>query len=114
MRPVDGRTVPHNTRVVGRAAAPAVIPARTGTPPGWPRPPRPPAADRVPSRRGRGGRFWTWLLLVPIVAPLLTPLYNRMDPYLFGVPFFYWCQLAFVFLDIAVITLVYQATKWRS
>jgi hypothetical protein len=53
------------------------------------------------------------LLLIPIVLPLLTPLYNRLDPRLFGVPFFYWCQLAFVVVDIVVIAVVYKLTKRR-
>jgi Protein of unknown function (DUF3311) len=63
---------------------------------------RPPAARR-----------WYALLAVPVTVPLIVPLYNRTDPYLLGVPFFYWCQLGFVFLDIIVITTVYLATKRR-
>jgi Protein of unknown function (DUF3311) len=54
---------------------------------------------------------WHWLLVVPAVVPLLTPLYNRTEPTFAGIPFFYWCQLAFVGLVVGVITLVYQATK---
>ena len=57
---------------------------------------------------------WHWLLWLPVVLPLITPVYNRIEPRWFGVPFFYWFQLAFVGLDIAVITLVYQATKRRT
>ena len=36
------------------------------------------------------------LLLIPYVALLWVPFYNRHDPVLFGFPFFYWYQLAFV------------------
>jgi hypothetical protein len=36
------------------------------------------------------------LLLVPYVALLWVPLYNRHDPVLFGFPFFYWYQFAWV------------------
>ena len=43
---------------------------------------------------------WNWLLLVPIVVPLLVPLYNAVDPTLFGWPLFYWLQLAFVALGV--------------
>ena len=32
----------------------------------------------------------------PIVVPLLVPLYNRVEPTLFGWPLFYWLQLLFV------------------
>ncbi len=54
---------------------------------------------------------WHWLLAVPAVVPLLTPLYNRTEPRFAGIPFFYWCQLAFVGLVVGVVTLVYQATR---
>lgn len=57
---------------------------------------------------------WHWLLWVPIALPLLTPLYNRVEPRLWGIPFFYWFQLACVALEIVVITVVYQATKRRG
>lgn len=30
------------------------------------------------------------LLLVPFLATLLVPLYNREEPALWGFPFFYW------------------------
>jgi Protein of unknown function (DUF3311) len=56
---------------------------------------------------------WHWLLWLPVVLPLITPLYNRVEPRWWGIPFFYWFQLSFVGLDIAVVTLVYQATKRR-
>ena len=49
---------------------------------------------------------WHWLLLVPIVLPLLPGLYNRIEPTLFGLPFFYWCQLSFAFLASGVIAVV--------
>jgi hypothetical protein len=57
---------------------------------------------------------WHWLLAVPVVVPLLTPLYNRIDPTLFGLPFFYWCQLALVLLSTTVIAVVHVATKKRT
>jgi hypothetical protein len=64
---------------------------------------------------GRNDRSaWHWLLWLPVVLPLITPLYNRTEPRWYGIPFFYWFQLAFVGLDIAVITIVYLATKSRS
>jgi Protein of unknown function (DUF3311) len=64
------------------------------------------------STAGTGGRSrWHWLLAVPAVVPLLTPLFNRTEPALAGIPFFYWCQLAFVGLVVGVVTLVYQATE---
>ena len=38
------------------------------------------------------------ILLVGIVVPLLVSTYDRKDPELFGFPFFYWYQLAWVFI----------------
>ena len=38
------------------------------------------------------------LLAIPVLALLVVPLYAREDPYLWGFPFFYWYQFAWVFL----------------
>jgi hypothetical protein len=48
-----------------------------------------------------------WWLLLPVIAPLTTPLYNRVEPRLSGVPFFYWFQLGLAALSTVVITLVH-------
>lgn len=47
-----------------------------------------------------------WLLIVPVVVPLLPWLYNRRTPAIFGIPFFYWYQLLMVPLGSAVVWLV--------
>lgn len=87
-------------------------PSQPSGAPSAPRPAPPPSAPPGPTdRRGRGR--WHWLLWIPLVLPMLTPLYNRTEPKLLGIPFFYWYQLALVAVDIAVITVVYQATKDR-
>ena len=52
-----------------------------------------------------------WLLIIPIVMPLLVPLYNRVDPKLAGIPFFYWYQMATALVAIVVMTFLYQVTK---
>ena len=57
---------------------------------------------------------WQWLLVVPVVVPLLVFLYNAKGPRLFGFPRFYWLQLAFIILGVGTTTLVYQLTKSRS
>jgi hypothetical protein len=54
-----------------------------------------------------------WLLVIPAVAPLLTPLYNRATPVLWGIPFFYWYQLACAVLAIVIISTVYLANRSR-
>ena len=55
-----------------------------------------------------------WLLIVPMVLPLLTPFYNRMNPTFWGIPFFYWYQMGCAILNSLLITFVYQITKGRS
>ncbi len=73
---------------------------------------RPPAGRATPPVRSDRSP-WNWLLLVPIVVPLLIPLYNREEPTLFGWPFFYWVQLLFVALGVATTVVVYRATRRR-
>jgi hypothetical protein len=41
-------------------------------------------------------RHHLWLLLIPFVGLLWVPFYNFHDPVLFGFPFFYRYQLAWV------------------
>lgn len=67
-----------------------------------------------PNARARGGTGWKLLLLVPIVVPLITALYNGKDPYFLGFPRFYWLQLAFIILGVTTTTLVYRRTKERG
>jgi hypothetical protein len=69
-------------------------------------------AARRRRRRADASR-WHWLLFIPIVVPLLTPLYNRLEPALFGLPFYYWSQLSFAVLSGLVIAIVHVATKRR-
>ena len=54
---------------------------------------------------------WYWLLVVPIVLPLVTVIYNRVEPRLFGFPCFYWAQLSYVFLGCIVCWIVYRKTR---
>ena len=66
-------------------------------------------AGLVPRRSDRSP--WNWLLLVPIVVPLLVPLYNNVDPRLGSWPLFYWLQLVFVGLGVVTTALVYRMTR---
>ena len=54
---------------------------------------------------------WNWLLLIPIVLPLLVPIYNRWTPKLFGFPFFFWFQIMFTLLAAAVTAFVFVKTR---
>ena len=49
------------------------------------------------------------LLLVPFVGLLWVPFYNFAEPSLFGFPFFYWYQLAWVPISSLLIWLVYRS-----
>jgi len=40
----------------------------------------------------------TWLLIIPVVAVVVPYFYNFYAPTLGGFPFFYWYQIAWVFL----------------
>ena len=48
------------------------------------------------------------LLIIPFIALLWVPFYNRDLPALFGFPFFYWYQLLWVPLTAGLIWFVYQ------
>ena len=74
-----------------------------------------PVADRAASgRTSRDRSPVNWLLLVPMLLVIWPPLYNRTGPELFGIPFFYWFQLAVIPIGVACTALVYQATARRG
>ena len=55
---------------------------------------------------------WNYLLLIPIVLPLLTFLYNSETPRLFGIPFFYWFQMLLAPLAVlASVSTFYLARR---
>lgn len=59
----------------------------------------------------RGGWNWWYLLfLVQFVVILWPPFYNKVDPTLFGMPFFYWFQLLWVIVSAALTAIVYFVT----
>ena len=51
------------------------------------------------------------LFLIPLLAMLWVPSYNRLEPTLGGVPFFYWYQLAWILLGAAVVLLVFTIER---
>jgi hypothetical protein len=66
-------------------------------------------AEMGPRRSDRSP--WNWLLLIPIVVPLIVPLYNAVDPTWGGWPRYYWLQMAFVAVGVGTTTLVYRMTR---
>jgi hypothetical protein len=61
-----------------------------------------PRSDRSP---------WNWLLLIPIVLPVLTPIFNVDSPRLWGFPAFYWLQFSFILVGVVTTSIVYQMTR---
>jgi len=55
-----------------------------------------------------------WLLLLPFAGLLWVPFYNAAEPTLFGFPFFYWYQLAWVPASMLISWLAYGAVNARS
>ncbi|MGA3303088.1 MAG: DUF3311 domain-containing protein [Methylovirgula sp.] len=51
------------------------------------------------------------LLLLPSVIALCVPLYNHIDPRLFGFPFFYWFLLLLIPVSCIGTFLVYRGEK---
>ena len=52
--------------------------------------------------------YWPRLLfIIPVVLVMWVPFYNRTEPSLGGVPFFYWYQLAWVLIGAALVLVVY-------
>jgi hypothetical protein len=61
---------------------------------------------------GNGGGGMLLWLLVPMLI-LYVPLYNRIEPTLFGFPFFYWFQLGWIFVSMVITAVVYYGTEPR-
>jgi hypothetical protein len=78
--------------------------------PGGGIPAKPATAGR---RRNPDWQPWVPLLIVPMVLPLITTIFNRVDPKLWGIPAFYWIQLLYVFLSAACTAVVYATSRSR-
>lgn len=65
-----------------------------------------------PGGRASGLVFnpWNLVLLIPFIV-LLTPIYNRESPELFGMPFFYWFQFLVIPLGVLCTITVYRMTR---
>ncbi|WP_199429020.1 DUF3311 domain-containing protein [Qaidamihabitans albus] len=62
--------------------------------------------------KGQGLRFspWNLLLIIPFWI-LITPIYNREGPALFGMPFFYWFQFVGIAVGVICTATVYRMTR---
>lgn len=53
--------------------------------------------------------FWYLMFLAVILVSVCWPLYNRVEPRLMGIPFFYWFQTVLVAVSAAVTALAFRA-----
>jgi hypothetical protein len=67
--------------------------------------------DRERGARSHSARWWYALLLLPLVGLLYPPLYAYDDPQLWGIPFFYWYQFAWVPVTGILVAIVYRMTR---
>jgi hypothetical protein len=54
---------------------------------------------------------WNWLLILPAIGLAFPAIYSRPGPALFGFPFFYWYQIAWILLSALLTAVVYFATE---
>ena len=97
-----------------------MVEPRSGTGEGGPLPggggttPPPGGRGTTPPPGGGGTDLrlspWNLFLLVPFVM-LWTPWINSLEPRLFGMPFFYWVQFAFVPVGVLAVAVVYLKTR---
>lgn len=62
----------------------------------------------------RAAKRWLWLLVIPWIAMIWVPSYNKVEPQVGGFPFFYWYQLFWVLVSAVITAIVYFKTKTRS
>ncbi len=51
--------------------------------------------------------LWVMLFLALFFVALWVPFYNRVDPKLFGIPFFYWFQFIWIIVAALVTGIAY-------
>jgi hypothetical protein len=54
---------------------------------------------------------WYLLFIIEFVLVLWPPFYNKIDPTLWGMPFFYWYQLLCVIVGAVITAFVYNRTQ---
>jgi hypothetical protein len=59
-------------------------------------------------------RRWYYLLLLLPLVLLWVPSYNRLEPSLAGIPFFYWYQMAWVFITAVLTWIVWRLDGGRK
>ncbi|HXC96264.1 MAG TPA: DUF3311 domain-containing protein [Edaphobacter sp.] len=65
------------------------------------------ANSKPKQRRSR----WVFLLVLPYLGLCFPQIYLRSTPALWGFPFFYWYQFAWVIAASALLAMVYRKLK---
>ena len=65
----------------------------------------------APGRHHEHSKGWYWLFALPLVFTLLPMIYNSGSPEIIGIPFFYWYQLAWVPITVALMVFAYRKTR---
>jgi len=61
--------------------------------------------------RGERWSWWYLLFLVQFVVVLWPPFFNKIEPAVLGLPFFYWFQLLCVLLAAIFNAVIYLVTR---
>jgi hypothetical protein len=69
-----------------------------------------PTGENMAGRRRGRARLYHLLLLLPLLA-LWVPFYDRAEPSLAGIPFFYWFQLAWIAVSVVAVLIVYRLER---
>ena len=64
-----------------------------------------------PEPKAHAINAWYLLLFLPLLGLCFPGMYARATPALFGFPFFYWYQFAWVAIASLLIGIVYKKTK---
>ena len=54
---------------------------------------------------------WLWLLAMPYLGLCFPAVYARVTPTLWGFPFFYWYQFAWVVVASMLLAIVYRKLR---
>jgi hypothetical protein len=72
------------------------------------------ASGDTGAKKRETSRGLYWLLLIPFLGVLFPWIYNTDSPELFGIPFFYWYQMAWVPVSAVLTILVYRSSTRRG
>ena len=67
---------------------------------------------KIDTNKKSGGWSWWYLLFVlQFAVALWPPFYNKVEPTMMGMPFFYWFQLFWVIVSAIFTAIIYFAVK---